>query len=108
MPDTTRPKLPPVDPELNRRLIAQRLRWPNGALEEVIGLERDHPEWKIWWTGGGLPVGSPAGFHASLQRHRQECELHAPTPAELRPKLEAAEEKLGPDPLTRPWHLRLS
>lgn len=102
MPDTTRPALPPVDRDLNRRLIAERLGWPDGALEAVIALGQAHPEWKIWWTRGGLPVGSPAGYRASLQRHRQECELHAATPDELRPKLEAAEAKLGPDPLRRP------
>lgn len=90
--------LPPVDPERNRRLIAERLGWPDGALEAVVQLEQAHPEWNIWWTRGGLPLGAPAGYRASLRRHGHHCEPHGATLDDLRVQLVAVEQEVGPKP----------
>lgn len=90
--------LPPVDPELNRQLIAERLGWPDGALAECTALEGDYPRWLVFWTKGGLPWTPDAGYRAILNWHRHRGELYAPTAAELRDVLEAADAEVpGPD-----------
>jgi hypothetical protein len=35
----------------NRRLIAERLKWPAGALETCEQLELDNPTWRFDWHG---------------------------------------------------------
>jgi hypothetical protein len=51
----------------NRRLIAERTGWPEGALQACADLEDRHPGWHVSWmsenTGPGFE--RPAGFWAS-------------------------------------------
>ncbi|MBT2541975.1 hypothetical protein J7E99_14990 [Streptomyces sp. ISL-44] len=56
--------LPKVDPELNRELIAQRLGWPEGAVEESRAVEAEEPGWQVWYVIGGLPSEPEPGFTA--------------------------------------------
>jgi hypothetical protein len=52
----------------NRRALAERLRWPDGALEECERLARDHPRWWVVWDRGCTTPGweRPAGYRACL------------------------------------------
>ncbi|MFB4314362.1 hypothetical protein [Actinomadura sp. 21ATH] len=59
--------LPPVAPERNREILAERLGWPDGALEACRELEQRHPGWSLWYDIGGLPA-SP------VPRYRAECD----------------------------------
>jgi hypothetical protein len=34
----------------NLRLIAERLRWPQGALETCVQLEEEFPNWDFTWA----------------------------------------------------------
>jgi hypothetical protein len=77
-----------VDPELNLRLIAERLGWPDGALEACTAIAAAHPAWtSVYWGVG--PVGRPPqpGYRATLRMHdergHREVELYAQDPAEL-------------------------
>jgi hypothetical protein len=70
-------QLPPIDtPEQrrelawsNRRVLAARLRWPAGILEECEQVSTDHPHWHVMWgrevTGR---LAQPAGFTAYRRR----------------------------------------
>jgi hypothetical protein len=33
----------------NRRVLAERLRWPDGTLETCEELEQEHPAWHVFW-----------------------------------------------------------
>ena len=63
--------LPPPGPELaarNRRIIAERTGWPEGALEECERLEAEHPGYSVSWFPENK-IGDPAwhqdaGFYA--------------------------------------------
>ncbi|BEL06073.1 hypothetical protein Q0Z83_042640 [Actinoplanes sichuanensis] len=50
----------------NRRLMAQRLPYPAGALDSCERFDRDHPFWSASWMPPNLGRGSdrPAGFGA--------------------------------------------
>jgi hypothetical protein len=47
----------------NRRVLAERLRWPAGILDDCERIEQEHPSWGINWY-----ADKPRGFTA---RHRQ-------------------------------------
>ncbi|MCY1141395.1 hypothetical protein OWR29_25635 [Actinoplanes sp. Pm04-4] len=36
-------------PIRNRRVLAERLRWPAGALEECLRVEKDRPGYNVSW-----------------------------------------------------------
>lgn len=52
----------------NRRLIAERLHWPDGALEACEQLESEHPGFEVAWFGENRSArpefNKPAGFYA--------------------------------------------
>ncbi|WP_189337004.1 hypothetical protein [Actinoplanes ianthinogenes] len=49
----------------NRRVIAERLGWPDERLADCERLDHEHPGWSVtWWDSRH---GEPAGFRA---RHR--------------------------------------
>jgi hypothetical protein len=52
--------------ERNRRLIAQRLNWPPGALDAVRAIEAACPGWAASWFGDWTVPGweRAAGFYA--------------------------------------------
>jgi hypothetical protein len=80
---------PPVDPALNRRLVAERLGWPDGALEACSALEADYPAWHVFWTRGGLPRSPERGFRAIHEERNRRTELYAPTAEDLRAQVAA-------------------
>lgn len=81
----------------NRRLIAERLRWPAGALDECLRLERECPGFEVAWFGEWKvadPVWCRAeGFYAwfagdePLHLGRKRREWYGATAAELKAKL---------------------
>ncbi|UQU64875.1 hypothetical protein COUCH_00460 [Couchioplanes caeruleus] len=61
--------LPPTGPELgrrNRRLIAKRTGWPEGAVEACERIEDAFPAWSVSWRHENVIPGflSPEGFYA--------------------------------------------
>jgi hypothetical protein len=61
-------RLPESGPELawrNRRVLAERLHWPAGALEDCERLDPLYPRWSITWSPGNTVRGfeRPAGFY---------------------------------------------
>lgn len=59
----------PLGPQLgwhNRRVIADRIGWPEGALEACEAIERVNPDWSPWWQAANTIPGweAPAGFYA--------------------------------------------
>lgn len=92
--------LPPADPAKNRRLIAERLGWPDTALATCIEIENEFPGWMVYWTQGGLPRDRDPGFRAFIQVHGwRRTDVAGATAEELRERLADAVTKL-PD---RAW-----
>lgn len=50
----------------NRRLVAERLRWPEGALDECLKIQEDRPEYEVTWFGEWRVPGweREAGYYA--------------------------------------------
>jgi hypothetical protein len=76
----------------NRPILAERLHWPDGAVQACADLEERHPGWRVWWLGENSSPGweLPAGFSASYEtRGHATTELKAfvPTAEELEPLL---------------------
>jgi hypothetical protein len=91
--------------ERNRELLAQRLRWPEGALEAVRRLEAQHPRYSVHWSSGGHE--GPPGFYGRLTDAMwdQRQKLYGATPDELAARLtehEAANPPFTFRPLVRP------
>jgi hypothetical protein len=84
---------PGVDPEKNRRILAERMGYPDGALSACIAIEDEFPRWIVYWTKGASP-GKPAGFYAfrsgpwATQQH-----LYGRTPDELRKQISASDHR---------------
>jgi hypothetical protein len=49
--------------ERNREILAERLKWPPGALEAARALEVQHPGYAVYW-GTGRPSNPRPGFYA--------------------------------------------
>jgi hypothetical protein len=49
--------------ERNREILAERLRWPPGALEVTRQLERQHPGYSVYWGTGRVSDPKP-GYYA--------------------------------------------
>jgi hypothetical protein len=47
----------------NRRILAERLKWPDGALAVAEGIERMFPTYAVWWGTGRLASPRP-GYYA--------------------------------------------
>ena len=86
------------NPELNRRLIAERLGWPDGANERCHELALAHPDWRVFWVSGRTPQAPKPGYQAILNCHGWRGELFAPTADELDRQLAAADALLPPWP----------
>jgi hypothetical protein len=85
-----REPLPENGPALersNRRVLAERLGWPAGALEECEQLDAAYPGWSITWSPGNTVRGfeRPAGFYGVDRNYKGWAPVHAygATPAEL-------------------------
>lgn len=60
--------LDPVGPELaakNRRILAERLHWPDGALETCEQIEKNLPGWDVTWAAGGELTWTEPGYYAT-------------------------------------------
>lgn len=53
----------------NRRILAKRLDWPDGALEACERIEREHRDWAIAWLSENRTKGfeRPAGYWAKRE-----------------------------------------
>lgn len=63
--------LDPVGAELgrmNKRILADRCGWPDGALEECEKLDADFPEWSASWARGGGLTWREDGYYAQPRR----------------------------------------
>jgi hypothetical protein len=87
--------LAPIGPALawqNRRLIAERSKWPKGALAacEEIGLA--HPLWHVSYLAENKTRGfeRPAGFYADRpwSIDREEVHVYGATAGELAAEIE--------------------
>lgn len=104
--------LAPVGPALawaNRRLIAERLRWPDGALEHCERIDGTHPGWSTGWQEASAITGfeKPAGYYATARYTARgdygrsfRPEVYGATPDELVAAIETA------PPPEDDWHLR--
>jgi hypothetical protein len=82
----------------NRRVLAERLKWPDGILAEAEHLDEKHPGWSTWWYGDGR------GFCASMpdgeSRRRpsggwEQPTVYGPSVAELEESIAAMEETIA-------------
>jgi predicted DNA-binding transcriptional regulator AlpA len=68
----------------NRRILAERLNWPNGALETCEQVEQESPEWHITYSAGGNRTWNKAGFYAQRKAAwRPEPALYGASASEL-------------------------
>lgn len=77
--------LRPPGPELrrhNRRLVAERINWPAGAVEACEKLERMQPRWRVRWQH---QFGNQAaGWYASHDGHTHlEPDVYGQSSGEL-------------------------
>lgn len=81
----------PPGPELvvaNRRVMAARLDWPDGAVEACEQIDADHPGWSADYRHAYREW--PAGFYAAHDNHSHlEPNLYGATPDELRAAIRA-------------------
>jgi hypothetical protein len=76
----------------NRAILAERLRWPDGALQACADLEDAHPGWHVSWLPENVTAGweRAAGFwatHPGGSHAPGNIEAFAATAAELEPLL---------------------
>lgn len=79
----------------NKVLLAERLRWPDGALQACQDLEKRYPGWNVHWLGESIRGRRRAGFHASFDGPFHKVDVYAPTVAELEPHLDVPEHDFG-------------
>ena len=85
----------PPGPELagrNRQLIAERIGWPEGAVELCEEIEQAHPDWSVFWLPENTIEGfeRPSGFMARRRDwYGREKTLHAYSDTALRAKIMA-------------------
>ncbi|MER6891987.1 hypothetical protein [Streptomyces halstedii] len=86
--------LRPISPEMverNRELLAERLRWPDGALEDCRLLEELHPGWHVWFDRGSIPTKPDPRYRAEPPPWPRREGLSAPTASELSELIRQAE-----------------
>lgn len=84
--------------ERNREVLAERLGWPDGAVEATRQIERDFPGWVAWWSGRenkAKGFESPVGYSATYE-HRagglvNRTTVYGVTPEELAARIREAE-----------------
>jgi hypothetical protein len=69
----------------NRRVLAERLNWPAGALEACERLELEHSDLSFSWRAANTVKGfeRPEGFYATTGSTWRDVTFHAATPEEL-------------------------
>lgn len=87
--------LRPPGPELaasNRRLLAQRGRWPEGAVQACEAIEADFPDWGVSYSHGGGATWVDPGYYARRIRHRHmEDYEYGSTVEEIRAAIEVSQ-----------------
>lgn len=75
------PKWPSDLVRKNQPLLAERLRWPDGALEACTRLMNGHPGWYVVWMAENTTPGfeRPAQFWAEFKHPFHRTEVTAPT-----------------------------
>lgn len=64
--------LHPHGPELgqrNRRILAERLGWPDGAVEACESVDDEHPGWHTTWAAGN-DQRARTGYYATRRGDR--------------------------------------
>lgn len=81
------------DPGANRRLIAERLGWPTGAVEACEWIEAAAPGWHAAWSHGDGQEWDRPGYYAERRDwHRLDPGprwVYGETPDELLAEIEA-------------------
>lgn len=80
----------PPGPELlaaNRRVLAERLDWPSGAVPVCEWMDHANPGWHTMWRHAYRDM--PAGWYAWHDDIGPEPHLHGATPADLQTKITA-------------------
>ena len=86
-------QLPPEVQERNRELVAERLGWPDGALEACRKVEAVHSGWYCWWSPTPWPPRDrPAYGAARVNAHWNVPPLYAETPDDLAMLIDAADK----------------
>lgn len=67
----------------NMRIIAQRLRWPDGALAACERIEDEHPGWSVWWQHA-TPRKSEGWYAIHANSYHLEPAMYGATPDALR------------------------
>lgn len=86
MSSARRQPLPEPGPELaarNRRIVAERLKWPDGAIDACERIERDHPGWNVYYAARPWPTLKSGYYATRLHSHRLERRLYGATANEL-------------------------
>ncbi len=91
--------------ERNRRILAERLDWPDGAVEVCERLEVAHPGWCVsWFHEWKVPANSywhrEEGFYAWLAEHEPLTKL-ATDKVGRRPELYGADAQAIAEQLQR-------
>lgn len=83
--------LDPPGPELadkNRRILAERLHWPDDALEACEQISKNSPGWDVTWAPGGDLHWTEPGYYATHDHLYRGTGprpwLYGATPDELR------------------------
>lgn len=87
-------KLPPQVQDRNREIVAERLGWPDGALDACRKTEAGAPGWYCWWTPAPWPdPGFRPAYGAALINRRPlgDPSLYARTPGELAERIRERE-----------------
>lgn len=89
--------LPPVGEELaykNRRVIAERVGWPAGAVEACEAIDAAHDGWYTTWVDGyivtidGRSELKPTGYYAQSRVFKEAAPVYGATPQELAEAIE--------------------
>jgi len=77
----------------NQRIIAEALRWPEGALQACADLEDRHPGWHVSWRHESTTPGleRTAGFYAKYDHGMHKAEVWAPTAEAIESLLDVPE-----------------
>lgn len=92
----------------NQAILAERLRWPEGALQACRDLEDRYPGWRVDWLGENRRPGfeRPGGFLAANEEDvRHKVEAFRTDLAEIEAVLAAGVPAHAPHPQLCMWCL---
>ena len=87
---------PPGMAEHNRDIVAERLGWPDEAVEACRETEAGAPGWHCWWTPSPWPDPGFAPAYGAAQIERRPLtapNLHARSPDELAELIKAEDAR---------------